>query len=112
MVLASGRYMETVGWMSVNGLDGPKDRSLDIQRRYLDNNRRTVSVVWATLSTKIDRLLQYKFHTSSPDFDTKEGVHLTHQLEQISKGFNLSYAYGQSPQSSSLVVSCPVFVAL
>lgn len=40
MILASGRYMESLGFMSVDF----SDTHAPIERRYLDQNRRTVRV--------------------------------------------------------------------
>lgn len=40
MSLAAGRYMETIGWMSVSDLEGTPR----FQRRYLDQNRATVRI--------------------------------------------------------------------
>lgn len=60
MSLASGRYMETIGWMStysspcvlsrvltsasqgVKGVDEESSQPLEFSRRYLDQNRNTV----------------------------------------------------------------------
>lgn len=44
MSLASGRYMETVGWMSVSGFEKNQDEPLNFSRRYLDQNRNTVRI--------------------------------------------------------------------
>lgn len=44
MSLASGRYMETVGWMSVSGFENGQDGPLNFSRRYLDQNRNTVGI--------------------------------------------------------------------
>lgn len=53
MTLASGRYMETVGWISVSGLDAPNEEPLNLQRRYLDNNRRSVRLTAIHYSMKL-----------------------------------------------------------
>ncbi|KAF8308282.1 hypothetical protein DL93DRAFT_2220316 [Clavulina sp. PMI_390] len=82
MSLQSGRYMETVGWMS---MDLPKEENassspLNFTRRYLDPNRNT-----------------YKFHTGSRIFDTPLGVSLTRDIMNLSKAFNLSHVFGIAP---------------
>ncbi len=43
MSLESGRYMETVGWLSAK-LSGPKHKDVTFSRRYLDQNRVTYEV--------------------------------------------------------------------
>ncbi|KAG0148588.1 hypothetical protein CROQUDRAFT_41109 [Cronartium quercuum f. sp. fusiforme G11] len=80
MSLASGRYMETIGWMSLTGLGGT-DGQVSFSRRYLDPNRVT-----------------YAFHAGA-DFDTKDGIDTTHGLSQAAKEFNITYRLGTAPQS-------------
>jgi len=87
MSLESGRYMETVGWMSVN-LTAPDVRgNLSFGRRYLDANRVT-----------------YEYHTSRSDrvFDTAQGKSITKGLQGLWERFNLSYVYGNAPQDFTL----------
>ncbi|GAA5825830.1 hypothetical protein JCM11251_000017 [Rhodosporidiobolus azoricus] len=79
MSLAAGRYMETVGFMSVSGL-GDASQPPTFKRRYLDQNRNT-----------------YAYHTS-PDFDTPEGKNITRWLSQTAERFNLTDKFGVAPQ--------------
>ncbi|KAF9445490.1 hypothetical protein P691DRAFT_265564 [Macrolepiota fuliginosa MF-IS2] len=83
MSLESGRYMETVGWMSAQ-LD-KKDSKKDIKfsRRYLDTNRVT-----------------YEFHSQKNDknFDTSLGQHITQGLNDLAKQYDLDFAFGTAPQ--------------
>ncbi|KAF8733290.1 hypothetical protein AX14_003932 [Amanita brunnescens Koide BX004] len=87
MSLESGRYMETVGWMSVNFTTPNTRGNLSFSRRYLDANRVT-----------------YEYHTSQPDhaFDTPQGKRLTKGLHGLWDRFNLSYVYGTASQDFTL----------
>ncbi|KAF8627608.1 hypothetical protein AX15_004314 [Amanita polypyramis BW_CC] len=87
MSLESGRYMETVGWMSVN-LDGRNRRgNLAFTRRYLDPNRVT-----------------YEYHTrkSKKTFDTPQGLRVTKGLLDLWRRFNLGFPYGTAPRDFTL----------
>ncbi|KAH8112346.1 Metallo-dependent phosphatase-like protein [Phellopilus nigrolimitatus] len=84
MALESGRYMETIGWMSV-ALDEQKlnkEENLTFTRRYLDQNRIT-----------------YEFHaeTSNQTFDTQHGQSITSGLNQLAEKFDLSFQFGTAP---------------
>ncbi|CCO36773.1 putative protein C1039,02 [Rhizoctonia solani AG-1 IB] len=79
MLLQSGRYFDTVGWMSVE-LDG-NDKSQDLQfhRRYLDNN-----------------LATYMFHTrKSHDFFTPKGRNITRFVERMEENEALTKIFGE-----------------
>lgn len=81
MGLESGRYLETVGWLSMNlTSDGPT-----FSRSYIDANRRN-----------------YAFHAglaSKPDkFDTALGKKITKEMDQVATAWNLSHVYGTAPQ--------------
>ncbi|KAK4047352.1 hypothetical protein OIO90_006211 [Microbotryomycetes sp. JL221] len=83
MSLAAGRYMETVGWMSIKGVDepNPSQQPLTFERRYLDQNEQT-----------------FKFHTEF-NFETEKGKTISKQLKQTAQQFNLTLKFGQAPQS-------------
>ncbi|GBE80783.1 Uncharacterized protein SCP_0305020 [Sparassis crispa] len=87
MALESGRYMETIGWMSVRSLDVPGNQNLTFSRRYLDNNRVT-----------------YEYHSTHNNytFDTLSGKEITQGLEQLAINYDLSYLYGYAPQDYTL----------
>ncbi|KZW02477.1 hypothetical protein EXIGLDRAFT_829355 [Exidia glandulosa HHB12029] len=88
--IQSGRYMETVGWMSVK-LPKKHDTTsaLQFSRRYLDPNRNT-----------------YAFHTSAHGtqtqnlraFDTPKGLKITKGLTALAEKLNMTYNYGTVPQ--------------
>ncbi|KAH8096802.1 Metallo-dependent phosphatase-like protein [Cristinia sonorae] len=88
MSLESGRYMETVGWMSMK-LDerrGSK-KNITFSRRYLDPNRVT-----------------YEFHTRTRNstFDTFLGGSITRGLLQLAKRFDLNFKFGTAPQDYTI----------
>ncbi|KAJ6495385.1 Metallo-dependent phosphatase-like protein [Mycena sanguinolenta] len=85
IALESGRYMETVGWMSADlpppGIR-PNSQNITFSRRYLDPNRVT-----------------YEFHTGQGNFsfDTPGGRGITKGLEQLAVSFDLTFEYGVAP---------------
>ncbi|BGP26851.1 5'-Nucleotidase/apyrase family protein [Rhodotorula toruloides] len=79
MGLAAGRYFETVGFMSVSGLNGETKPPV-FRRRYLDQNRHT-----------------YAYHTTE-DFDTPEGRAISNELTATARWFNLTDRFGIAPQ--------------
>ncbi|ETS85034.1 hypothetical protein PFICI_03059 [Pestalotiopsis fici W106-1] len=87
--IASGRYMETIGWMSVDGI---KKRSNDatssaasptFKRRYIDNN-----------------LLGLQYHTglNETTFPTEHGKNVTNLIAQSRQALDLDKVYGCAPQ--------------
>ena len=86
MALESGRYMETLGWLSMK-FDDDTSKNLTFSRRYLDPNR-----------------LTYEFHTSktSNHFDTYEGKQITRRLQDLASSFDLSYQYGVAPHDFTM----------
>lgn len=80
MSLASGRYMETVGWMSLTGL-GKRATTPKFSRRYLDANR-----------------LTYEFHAGLK-FDTAEGAKTTRSLTEMADRFQIYQRFGVAPHS-------------
>lgn len=81
MALESGRYMETVGWMSATLPSKGKD--MKFSRRYLDNNRVTY---------------QYHTNTTTITFDTPGGLAITRSLYDLVAKFNLGSTFGFVPQ--------------
>ncbi|KAG9005195.1 hypothetical protein FRB90_010506 [Tulasnella sp. 427] len=77
MALESGRYMETVGWMSATLPS--KGKEMKFTRRYLDANRVT-------------------YHTDVTTFDTPEGVAITKSLRDLADKFNLGSTFGVVPK--------------
>ncbi|KAI7826568.1 Metallo-dependent phosphatase-like protein [Gamsiella multidivaricata] len=91
--MASGRFMETVGWLSVDGVHDRTcyknetvcvGKNLTVTRRYLDNNVYT-----------------FKTHSLAhpkQKFDTWRGSKITKEITQIRQSLNLSNALGCAPQ--------------
>ncbi|KAJ7265403.1 Metallo-dependent phosphatase-like protein [Mycena haematopus] len=86
MSLASGRYMETLGWMSVD-LDGGSTQNLNFSRRYLDAN-----------------VVTYRYHTNRTEwtFGTAEGQNITQGLLALEERFDLTHQYGVAPQDYTM----------
>ncbi|KAF9586503.1 hypothetical protein BGW38_003628 [Lunasporangiospora selenospora] len=94
---SGGRFMETIGWLSVDGIHDPAcdaseqaciGKNLTVTRRYLDNNAFT-----------------YMTHgLGQPDqqFDTQEGLAISQEINWHYKAMNLSRVLGCSPQDYSI----------
>ena len=87
MSLESGRYMETLGWLSAKLPHKKSTGNMTFSRRYLDPNR-----------------LTYEFHTrrKGRDFDTKGGRSITQGLLDLAKKFDISFLFGTAPQDYTL----------
>lgn len=88
----AGRYMETIGWMSIDGIQGKGKKgdsstelrsSISFQRRYIDNN-----------------LFGYHYHTGLNDstFPTKHGQNVSAAIHKARKALDLDYFYGCAPK--------------
>ncbi|KAI0803616.1 ser/Thr protein phosphatase family [Xylaria sp. FL0064] len=89
VAIASGRYFETIGWMSINGI---KKKSKDaasvaadvtFKRRYIDNN---------VLG------LQYHAGVDEKDFLTPHGRNVSDMIASARKALNLDNKIGCSPK--------------
>lgn len=87
--MASGRYFETIGWMSVDGAikkaeeDSKGERGLSFHRRYIDNN-----------------LLGLHHHSglNASTFHTEHGKNVTSMIAKARKELELDYTFGCAPQ--------------
>lgn len=90
--LQAGRYMETVGWMSIDGIKGKGKAgasdlepraSLSFQRRYIDNN-----------------LFGYHYHTglNESTFPTKRGMNASAAIYKARKALELDHNFGCAPK--------------
>merc|ERR1712000_544661 len=91
--LQSGRYMETIGWLSIDGIKGKgkktdakevgTEASYTVQRRYIDNN-----------------LYGYHYHTglNESTFPTEHGKNVSTFIHQARKSLKLDYNYGCAPK--------------
>ncbi|KAM0263875.1 hypothetical protein ACHAQJ_000910 [Trichoderma viride] len=95
LAIASGRYLETIGWMSIDGLvkKQPKDddnaeevevkKGPSFSRKYIDNN-----------------LYGMYYHTglNETTFPTKEGKKVSKMIEDARESLNLGHRYGCAPR--------------
>lgn len=103
--IASGRYMETIGWMSINGIkkndDAEEERQLEqeqpgelllsarkpaspsFSRRYIDNN-----------------LFNLRHHTglNASAFPTEHGRNVTAMIAEARRALRLDHRFGCAPQ--------------
>ncbi|KAH8590761.1 Metallo-dependent phosphatase-like protein [Bisporella sp. PMI_857] len=90
--IQSGRYMETIGWMSIEGIkikseNNPEElkprASMSFQRRYIDNN-----------------LFGYHYHTglNETTFPTEHGKNVSKFITEGRKALNLDNSYGCAPK--------------
>lgn len=88
-VLQSGRYLETVGWTSLDGVKTSSSngveaaKSVTFARRYIDNN-----------------LYGYYHHTglNASTFPTERGQNVTREIRDARAALNLDERYGCAPQ--------------
>ncbi|OTB01792.1 hypothetical protein M426DRAFT_323150 [Hypoxylon sp. CI-4A] len=87
--IASGRYFETIGWMSVDGIkkkagSGPSiEATTTFKRRYIDNN-----------------LFGLHYHTglNETTFPTEHGRNVTKLISEGRKTLDLDNSFGCAPQ--------------
>lgn len=91
VAIASGRYMETIGFLSIDGLSTGKSKSLAPQtaglkfgRRYIDNN-----------------LFSLHHHSgkNETDFPTAEGKNVTEMIAKARQELKLDKKHGCAPQN-------------
>ena len=89
LAMASGRYMETIGWMSIDGIkknptdDAHAAASLKFSRKYIDNN-----------------LFGMYYHSglNESTFPTKNGKRVSEHIARARKALNLDYRFGCAPR--------------
>ncbi|RWA05052.1 hypothetical protein EKO27_g10056 [Xylaria grammica] len=87
--IASGRYFETIGWMSIDGIPKKSEDSasakatVTFKRRYIDNN---------VLG------LQHHAGVSETDFLTPRGRNVSQMITDARKALNLDHKLGCSPR--------------
>ncbi|KAF7552744.1 hypothetical protein G7046_g7316 [Stylonectria norvegica] len=87
--MASGRYFETIGWMSIDGIKKHKDdvsaeTSPSFTRKYIDNN-----------------LCGMYHHTglNESTFPTKHGKRVSDTISRARKALDLDYKFGCAPKN-------------
>lgn len=86
--LASGRFMETIGFMSISGLSTGKEvevapASLSFNRKYIDNN------LWS---------FYHHTGTNESTFPTPEGENVSESITKARTALELDHVHGCSPQ--------------
>ncbi|CAI6093851.1 unnamed protein product [Clonostachys chloroleuca] len=88
--MASGRYMETIGWMSVDGLNKKNkgevstQKSVSFHRKYIDNN-----------------LYGMYHHTglNESTFPTAHGQNVSSMIDSARQALKLDHKYGCAPKN-------------
>ncbi|KUI69156.1 hypothetical protein VM1G_04877 [Cytospora mali] len=92
--MASGRYFETIGWMSIDGITKKKEKAgqeedistqaVSFNRRYIDNN-----------------LLGLYHHTglNETTFPTEHGRNVSKMVTEARKAMDLDQTFGCAPQT-------------
>lgn len=87
--IASGRYFETIGWVSVDGIKNIPDEveattSASFSRRYIDTN-----------------LFGLHYHTglNETTFPTKQGKRVSETITRARKALDLDYQFGCAPKT-------------
>lgn len=89
--LQSGRYCETVGFLSVKDLPNVNDESVNdfanknIHRKYIDFN--------------LHSFMTHSNHTNLDNFNTEQGLFVSKELSHYSTKLNLEESYGRVPHS-------------
>ncbi|KAG9039966.1 hypothetical protein FRB95_004438 [Tulasnella sp. JGI-2019a] len=83
IAIESGRYLETVGWVSAN-FPKPNTGPLEFNRRWLDANPET-----------------FKYHTGKDDtnFSTEDGKKILQEFKDLAAKMNLTELYGCAPRT-------------
>ncbi|OAA70351.1 Ser/Thr protein phosphatase family [Cordyceps fumosorosea ARSEF 2679] len=94
IAMASGRYFETIGWMSADGIKAnaaevPPDvtaaaSSPKFTRRYMDTNRYG---------------MYYHSGTNASSFDTEQGKRVTQMISRARKALDLDHQFGCAPKT-------------
>lgn len=91
VAFASGRYMETIGFLSIDGLSTGKSKNIDAQarelsfgRRYIDNNLFS---------------LHHHSNKNETNFPTAEGKNVTKMISKAREELKLDKRHGCAPQS-------------
>lgn len=84
--LASGRYMETIGFMSIDGISTGESkpsvsRSPSFKRRYIDHN-----------------LYSLQYHANTTDLTTEHGRNVSEMITHARENLDLDLRYGCAPE--------------
>ncbi|KAF0642692.1 hypothetical protein FPSE5266_04335 [Fusarium pseudograminearum] len=90
LAIASGRYFETIGWMSIDGIKKGSTKEVEaaasptFTRRYIDNN-----------------LYGLHYHTglNETTFPTENGKRVSKMITRARKALQLDYTFGCAPKT-------------
>ena len=121
MSLESGRYMETIGWMSkfvifnsrsfiLRRMKAPSLIRKEAQRTSLSAGDTSIQIallsrfVNSCLSVNVYELKFVQYHTqrNQLNFDTSSGKSIDTGLEKLSKKFDLSFQFGTAPHDFTI----------
>ncbi|MDI1486079.1 MAG: hypothetical protein OHK93_004269 [Ramalina farinacea] len=104
--LASGRYLETIGFMSINGLNTRAKKTFNSLTSSLfprSNSRLSTSASSPTFARRYidNNLFSFHHHTSLNDstFPTPHGLNVTAKISSVRKKLRLDDAYGCAPHT-------------
>lgn len=90
--LESGRFLETVGWASVDNLDRENgNEDISFSRSYIDANLHSYSYHSGTKLTEIDS-------SDEEEFFTETGVKISDKIRKLRKNLDLDAKFGCIPQ--------------
>ncbi|XWW98250.1 hypothetical protein V2A60_006247 [Cordyceps javanica] len=94
IAMASGRYFETIGWMSADGVKTKEAQAKDstdamisgpkFTRRYMDTNLYG---------------MYYHSGTNASSFDTQQGKRVTNMISRARKALDLDHQFGCAPKT-------------
>ena len=88
--LQSGRYCETVGFLSINNLPSEEES----QEKYISNN-----IHRKYIDFNLHSFMHHSNHTVLEKFNTEKGLYVSKELAKYSKDLKLDEAYGIVPHS-------------
>ncbi|ODQ47450.1 hypothetical protein PICMEDRAFT_40782 [Pichia membranifaciens NRRL Y-2026] len=88
--LQSGRYCETVGFLSINNLPSEEES----QEKYILNN-----IHRKYIDFNLHSFMHHSNHTVLEKFNTEKGLYVSKELAKYSKDLKLDEAYGIVPHS-------------
>ncbi|KAF9326523.1 hypothetical protein BGZ91_001893 [Linnemannia elongata] len=90
--LSSGRFMETLGWMSVDGI---RDRTCKVETNCIGKN---LTVTRRYLDSNVYTYKKHSLAHPKQKFDTWKGRSITKEIFKLRKTLNLSNTIGCAPQ--------------
>ncbi|KAJ7635196.1 Metallo-dependent phosphatase-like protein [Roridomyces roridus] len=104
MSLASGRYMETLGWMSTHASCMASRFLAHLPQASTSSQTTAPETSPSTVVTSTANRITYQYHTNRTEetFDTPQGLNITRGLEDLRDRFDLTYQYGVAPRDYTM----------